>query len=112
MTIYKTGDVIVVPFFFTDNSKAKPRPAVIISTPAFNGSHDQVIAFMITTAARTQWASDIPIKHVGDCGLRIASSVRMKCFTLDTRLIKKHIGRMHKSDWTSVKNKLHHVIAL
>jgi len=112
MTIYKAGDIIVSPFPFIDTDKAKPRPVLIISKQSFNKSHEKVIALMITTAVMTKWPSDTVISHLECCGLDYPSSVRMKCFTLDTRLIKKRIGVMAKSDWSNVQKKIRSTIAL
>jgi mRNA-degrading endonuclease toxin of MazEF toxin-antitoxin module len=39
MTIYKFGDVILVPFPFTDQTTSKKRPAVAISSDAYNQIH-------------------------------------------------------------------------
>ena len=33
MTAYNFGDVILVPFPFTDQSQAKQRPAVVVTAP-------------------------------------------------------------------------------
>jgi len=36
MTAYNFGDVILVPFPFTDQSQAKQRPAVVVSSVRYN----------------------------------------------------------------------------
>jgi len=36
MTAYSFGDVILVPFPFTDQSQAKQRPAVVVSSARYN----------------------------------------------------------------------------
>ena len=112
MTIYNAGDVVVAPFPFMDNVKTKPRPILVISTPAFNDAHEKVMALMITTASRTQWPSDIKINHLEACNLSHPSSVRMKCFTLDARLVTKHLGTLHRSDFAKVQKQLKNTLAL
>ncbi len=98
MTIYDPFDVVVVPFPFTDKAKQKPRPALVISTRSFNSDHEHVILLMITTAAQTQWASDVPIAGLADAGLSTASVVRLKCFTLDESMVARKIGALSKTD--------------
>ena len=36
MTDYNFGDIVLVPFPFTDQSTVKKRPAVIVSSDAYN----------------------------------------------------------------------------
>lgn len=49
MTIYKQGDVLLVPFPFTDQSGTKQRPAVVLSGAAYNQDHPDVILAPITS---------------------------------------------------------------
>ena len=48
-TTYKRGDVVLVPFPFTDLSSSKRRPALIISSDSFNASNQDVILVAITS---------------------------------------------------------------
>jgi mRNA interferase MazF len=36
MTDYKFGDIVLVPFPFTDQTTTKKRPAIIVSSNAYN----------------------------------------------------------------------------
>jgi mRNA interferase MazF len=98
MTIYDPFDVVVVPFPFTDKAKQKPRPALVISSQHFNARHDAVILLMITTAAHTQWPSDIFIENLSAAGLAAASVVRFKCFTLEESIVTRKIGTLSSRD--------------
>ena len=49
MTHYKQGDVILIPFPFTDFSTFKQRPAVVLSSNEFNHTHQDIIAAAITS---------------------------------------------------------------
>jgi mRNA interferase MazF len=98
MTVYDPFDVVVVPFPFTDRARQKRRPALVISSRDFNTSHDVVILLMITTAASTQWPSDIPIMDLNAAGLPMASVVRFKCFTLEESIVARKIGHLSKGD--------------
>ena len=48
-TSYRRGDVVLVPFPFTDLSSAKQRPALVVSADAFNVTRDDVLAAAITS---------------------------------------------------------------
>ncbi|MGO8952752.1 MAG: type II toxin-antitoxin system PemK/MazF family toxin [Rhodomicrobium sp.] len=102
MTIYDPFDVVIVPFPFTDKAKQKPRPALVVSSRSFNAGHDHVILLMITTAARTQWPSDVLITDLSAAArLTTASVVRFKCFTLEESLVTRKIGALSKQDQTA-----------
>ena len=45
---YKKGDVVLVPFPFTDLSKTKVRPAVVVSTPGYEQATGSIIIAMLT----------------------------------------------------------------
>ena len=104
-------DVVVVPFPFSDRSAAKRRPALVVSSTAFNKAHEQRVLAMITTAAKTVWPSDVPISDLAAAGLRAASVVRFKLFTLDGGLILRGIGALSRRDAETVMKALTQYLA-
>ena len=82
--------VVVVPFPFSESAEVKQRPAVVLSTRAFNRGGVTVLA-MITSARHSKMRGDIPVK-AGTAGLSKDCLIRMKLFTLDNRLIGRKIG--------------------
>lgn len=98
-SIYKTFDVVVVPFPFVDTRETKNRPALIISTGKhFNVVSGHTILAMITSAQHTAWKLDSPIKELSNAGLLKPSCIRLKLFSLDNRLIKNKIGTLSAKD--------------
>lgn len=53
MTDYRFGDVVLVPFPFTDQSAAKQRPAVVISSEAYQQAKPDLIVMAVTSQVRT-----------------------------------------------------------
>lgn len=98
-------DLVVVPFPFTDRRTAKRRPALIVSSAAFNAGHHQSILAMITSA-RTQWQSDVAIQDWRQAGLNVPCKVRLKLFTLDDGMIVSKIGALTERDRRAVRNAL------
>lgn len=49
MTGFEFGDVVLVPFPFTDQSAAKKRPAVVISSKAYHQARPDLIIMAITS---------------------------------------------------------------
>jgi mRNA interferase MazF len=62
--ICQFGDVIVVLFPFTDMTVAKPRPAIVISSEAFNAQSNRTILAMVTTGAGSMWPTDVRIEEL------------------------------------------------
>ena len=97
-------DVVVTAFPFTDGPDTKRRPALVLSPEAFNRFGYTLLA-MITTADRSAWSGDTEIQHE-KAGLKHACVVRMKLFTLDTRLILRKVGNLAGADRARVLDSL------
>jgi mRNA interferase MazF len=111
--IYKIFDVVVVPFPFTDKTAEKKRPALVLSDfESFNESTENCVLAMITSLNNPDWPLDTPIGSVKKAGLPAPSKVRMKLFTLDSRLIIKKIGGLSAKDQKAVKGNLQKLLRL
>ena len=49
MTLFEFGDIILVPFPFTDQSTIKKRPAVVISSVDYNAERPDLIIMAVTS---------------------------------------------------------------
>ena len=104
---YEPFDVVVVPFPFTDSSRAKRRPSLILSQKSgFGAVIEHSVLAMITSQKNEPWPLDAAIKNRKQSGLTAPSVVRMKLFTLDNRFILRKIGRLSKDDQKQVKQSL------
>ena len=103
-------DVVVVPFPFTDRPITRRRPALIVSSPGFNGTHDQSILAMITSA-RSEWPSDVALRGWRQAGLNVPCKVRLKLFTLDDALVVRRLGTLSQSDGKAVDEALRRHLA-
>lgn len=113
MVIYKQFDVVVVLFLFTDNTATKKRPAVVISDATFfNQPLKKSVMAMITTTGHTPWALDTLIADLTSAGLKTASLIRMKLFTLDDGLIVKKIGHLASEEQSAVSSQLKQLLNL
>ena len=52
MTSYNFGDVLLVPFPFTDQTGTKKRPAVVVNSTIYNQRHSDLILMAITSQVR------------------------------------------------------------
>ncbi len=105
-------DVVVVPFPFTDSGSSKRRPALVVSNHEhFNAVSGCCVLAMITSEKNPPWPLDVPIKSLSKAGLKAASKVRMKLFTLDTRLILRKTGSLSLNDRKAVTSALEKLLA-
>ena len=100
---YRPFEVVAVPFPFTDRKADKRRPALILSNNIeFNTPSGHALLAMITSQKNPDWPLDTIITNIHRTGLTAPSKVRMKLFTLDSRLILKKIGTLTNRDKKAV----------
>ena len=51
-TIFEFGDIVLVPFPFTNQTATKRRPAVVVSTPSFHMRRPDLILMAVTSQVR------------------------------------------------------------
>lgn len=98
MTPSHPGDVVLLPFPFTDLTTTKQRPAVVVSIEAFNARQQDVVVLAITSqipptlgpedyrlTSDEQRAAGLPKPSIVKCA---------KLLTIDQRLIRRVLGRL------------------
>ena len=101
---YEAGDVVIVPFRFTDRTASMRRPALVLSDrDRFSRETGQLLLAMIISAKQSAWPLDSGVTDVATAGLDAPCIVRMKLFTLDARLILRRAGALSGDDMTTVR---------
>jgi len=98
MTSFEFGDVVLVPFPFTDQSTSKKRPAVIVSSAAYNAERPDVIIMAITSQVRAENRFDIPLQDWQQASLLKPSVVKPVIATIGKNLVIKGLGRLSEQD--------------
>ena len=102
MTIYNTGEILLLRFPFAEARGAKQRPALVLLDA---GDSDIVVARITTQIYSTQY--DVAIIDWSNAGLLAASTVRLhKLATLEKSLVKRQLGRLTKTDSTRISAQL------
>jgi mRNA interferase MazF len=103
----RRGDVVLVPFPFTDLSGVKIRPALVVSDDSYNAATKDVIVAQITgnINGRPRFG-DYHITGWQAVGLRAPSLVRAKLATLATRRIRETVGQFPSIDMQAVESSL------
>ena len=104
MLVLQSFDVVVVPFPFTDSSATKRRPALVLSSNAFNQKALHSVLAMITSAGQSSWPGDCAIEDLDAAGLPTECVIRLKLFTLDHRLVVRKAGNLALSDQKKLRS--------
>ena len=111
MTDFEFGDIVLVPFPFTDQSSIKKRPAVVVSSATYNRDRPDIIILAVTSqiAAPSQMGTFL-VQDWKAAGLLKPSVVKPIITTLQKTLVKKKLGRLVSQDLQSLQNALQSIL--
>jgi mRNA interferase MazF len=112
MTEYSRGDVVLVGFIFADETGVKRRPAVIISSDAYNTGRDEAIIAAITSRTDRVLVGDHLIVGWQNAGLLFPSVATSIIRTIKQNMIDKKLGSMPTQDMGAVDSKLRQAFGL
>jgi mRNA interferase MazF len=111
MTAYNFGDIVLVPFPFTDQTATKRRPAVIVSSAAYHRDRPDVIILAITSQSRPQATVEARIAKWKEAGLLRASVLKPVVATIEHGLILRKLGRLAEGDIANLRKILDEILA-
>jgi mRNA interferase MazF len=86
MPSFEAGDVIKVPFPYTDRATRQRRPALVVSGADFQAQRGLLWVVMITSAENRGWSDDVPVSALVKAGLPVPSVIRpAKIATIEAR---------------------------
>lgn len=112
MTTYDRGDVVLVSFVFSEESGAKLRPAVVVSSRAYNGTRQDAIVAAITSNIRRRLFGDHMITGWKEAGLLFPSMVTGIVRTVKRTMIDRKIGSLATADLDAVDQELRRSLGL
>jgi mRNA interferase MazF len=98
MTAYNRGDVVLVSFVFSDESGKKIRPAVVISSAAYNRARQEVIVAAITSNVRRRLFGDYLMVNWKEAGLLFPSVATAILRTIKRTIVERKLGSLPKAD--------------
>ena len=105
MTGYEFGDVVLVPFPFTDQSTTKRRPAVVVSSDAYHRERPDLIILAVTSQARPQAAlGEAAVAKWKEAGLLRPSVLKPVVATIERGLVLRKLGRLAEEDCAALRN--------
>jgi mRNA interferase MazF len=101
---YEFGDVVLVPFPFSNQAASKKRPAVIVSSEAYNRAKPDVVVMAITSQLRPSPAfGEVWIGQWQAAGLIKLSAIKPVFVTLEQAMIIRQLGTISSSDQAALK---------
>jgi mRNA interferase MazF len=98
------GDIVIVPFPFSDLTQTKRRPALVIATLQGN---DLILCQITSQSVGDIYAIQLDNSHFNSGGLNQPSNIRPnRLFTADQQIILYKAGQIKPEKLTEVINKI------
>ena len=96
------GDIVAIPFPYTDLTTQKRRPVILLTHP---DDHGDFIALAVTSVPASERALPLTNDDLVDGSLPKASWIRCgKLFTLQVELIVKRYGRLSEGKQGEIRD--------
>jgi mRNA interferase MazF len=96
---FQFGDVVLVPFPFTDQSTTKQRPGVVVSNTAYHRARRDLILMAVTSQLRGSGAfGELVVEDWQAAKLIRPSAIKPVLATLEQTLVIKKLGRLSADD--------------
>lgn len=108
MPAFEQGEIVRVPFPYTDKDRRQHRPALVVSFLPVGENGALLWVAMITLAENRAWPGDVQIANLKNTGLPAPSVIRTaKLATIEARYAERR-GAIDKATLASA---LHHISA-
>jgi mRNA interferase MazF len=99
MTDYDFGDVVLVPFPFTDQTTTKKRPAVVVSSAVYNRARPDFVLMAVTGQIKPSASfGGVAVTQWKEAGLLKPSVIKPIFTTVEKGLVLKRLRRLRKKD--------------
>jgi mRNA interferase MazF len=106
MPVFKTWDIVKVPFPYTDRPVRQRRPALVIAADAIQQEHGFLWVLMITSAENREWPGDVKVSDLTVAGLPAPSVVRTAKVATIEAVQAERIGALPINDRLQIRRKI------
>lgn len=111
-TMYKQGDIVLIPVPFSDLKHRKQRPVLIISSDSYNEMTEDIVVLAITSKLKDlAYSVVIESKDLTEGELKVTSEIRAdKVYTLSKNIVRKKFGQVNTEILEDVRVKINELI--
>lgn len=96
---FQRGDVVLIPFPYTDLTATKTRPAIVISSAAYQAVRSELLlAYVSSQITKATPTIDYLLQDWKQTGLPKPSFVRPKVAAIEPGLVVHQIGQLSNRD--------------
>jgi len=89
--VFQRGDLVLIPFPYTDLSATKTRPAVVVSSSFYHSIRSELLlAYVSSQVSKADPALDYVLINWKESGLLKPSFIRLKVAAIEPRLVRHH----------------------
>lgn len=112
MTAFSRGEVVLISFVFSDETGARKRPAVIVSSDNYHKSRQEAIIAAITSRTDRILSGDYLISNWQSAGLLFPSVATGIIRTIKQEMIAMKLGSLSASDMQEIDGRLRYILDL
>jgi mRNA interferase MazF len=109
--MFKQGDILLIPFPYSDMTATKQRPVIVLSNSYYNESHQDIVVAAITSnVTQKEYLVRITDNDLEEGQLKLDSVIRAdKVYTFSKRIVNKKFGHIKAAKLEEVKKQLVHL---
>jgi mRNA interferase MazF len=109
---YRFGDLVLVPFPFTDQTGIKKRPAIVVSSDVYQSQRPDVVLMAVTSQLLRPAGAvgEVLITEWQKAGLPKPSLIKPVLTTIEKRLILRRLGELQEPDRTALRQALNAIL--
>ena len=105
MPAYRFGEIVLVPFPFTDQTGSKKRPAVVVSSTTFNSTRRDLLIMAVTSQLRPlAMFGEIFVRDWQAAKLLKPSAIKPVITTIEQALVIRGLGTLTPHDQEALRN--------
>jgi len=109
---FNQGDIVIVPFPFSDLKSSKMRPVLILSKTKNNKNFDDILVCGITANLRNSpYSILIENKDLESGNIPVKSKIKIdKLFTIEKKLAIKKLGRLNRETFDKARKEFYKLV--